>query len=136
MVEQNTMSSIHLFSFTAEFLKPYYCRLNDWFACYRNIKYRWNMNLNLSLCINLMLCSVVIVVVESRENWYSIYSFLNYSIILIDDAMLLFELWLLNDMWGFSSPMSSFEFGISVVLVANVHLLICLIARLRLWWLW
>lgn len=53
--------------------------------------------------------------------------------ILIDEALLLLELWLLNDMCGFSSPMSSFEFGISVVFVANVQRLICLIALLRLW---
>jgi hypothetical protein len=53
--------------------------------------------------------------------------------ILIDDALLLLELWLLNDMWGFSSPMSSFEFGISVAVAANVHRLFSLIARLRRW---
>lgn len=55
----------------------------------------------------------------------------DYSMILTDDALLLFELWLLNDMCGFSSPMSSFELGISVVAVANVHRLITLMARLR-----
>lgn len=64
-------------------------------------------------------------------NWYIL---IDYSMILIDEALLLLELWLLNDMCGCSSPMSSFELGISVVVVANVHRLICFIARFRLWW--
>lgn len=58
----------------------------------------------------------------------------DYSMILTDDALLLLELWLLNDMCRcvFSSPlMSSLEFGISVVAVANVQRLITLMARLR-----
>lgn len=63
---------------------------------------------------------------------------IHYSMILMDDALLEFELWLLKDMCWFSSLISSFGFGISVAVAANVQRLFCFITRFRRgrWWVW
>lgn len=117
-----------------ETLSRYYCRLNDLFY-YWDIKHTdgdW-VELDTGYFHNVMINNGKCLWLGKLILWFILFY---YSIILIDDALLLFELWLLNDMCGFSSPISSLEFGISVVFVANVHRLICLIARFLLWWVW
>lgn len=108
----------------------YYCRIDGWLM-WSNIQHRewnwawkWILVSQFAAETDIDMRAIVIQIID------------DYSMILTDDALLLLELWLLNDMcvFRFSSPMSSLELGISVVAVANVHRLITLMARLRRWW--